>query len=238
MSQEGFTTDPASATETIEVIGQENEEAIAQKKAEAEKAAAEKRAAEEKAAAELERKRQIEIVGETYRNSINAEVLTRRLLADEVARLKSRSKLPPEQVKVRLQAYLEQNVGVKAHIKPVTVTNIGTINNELKIVDGNSTRQPTDGMTLYFDDASVEKLQVDPNQFSRTKRITFIGTDPTPSLEERIQLEEQRIRELAPLMSAEDGETGEITHVRRIGERTKAESLSLISDRTSRPKSA
>lgn len=160
----------------------------------------------------------IEVIAKKYGYSINADTLARRVSAHEQSRLKSKSKLPPEQIQARFEAYLEQKVGVKMAIRPVTITNIGTINGELKMIEGKNTRQLTDNMTLYVDQAAVAQLQMNTSDFRTDKKIAYLGTDPTLSLEERLKQQEIADQESArKTTEGQDGEWEEITHIRKIG---------------------
>lgn len=187
----------------------------------------------------------IDVIAKKYGYSINADALARRVSAHEQARLRSKSKLPPEQIQARFQAYLEQRVGAKMNIRPVTITNIGTINDELKMVEGNSTRQLTDTMTLYIDQDAVTQLQMNTSDFRTDKKIAYLGTDPALSLEERIKKQDEAAAKIAAVENAksapraplESGDWGEITQVRRIEKGTKEATNAAIEIDTP-PKSA
>jgi hypothetical protein len=222
MSQEGPRTEPEVtelAVAAIEGIDQAKVAAEAAKKAEAEKAAA----------LEAAKKAELEAIANRFRFSINADTLARRLQAHEQNRLKSRSKLPPDPIQIRLPAYLEQKFGAKLNMRPVIITNIGTIGGELKIVEGNSTRQIADNTTLFLDTHALTELQLGENDVRSDKKISYLGNDPTLSLDERLELERKRLAEQASTLFEDAPE--EVTQVRKIGDRTKtaaADALSAI----------
>lgn len=222
MSQEGPRSDSEVtelAVAAIEGIDQEKLAAEGAKKAEAERVAAQ----------EAAKKAELETISSRFTFSINADTLARRLQTHEQNRLKSRSKFPPDPIQIRLQAYLEQKFGAKLNIRPVIITNIGTIGGELKIVEGNSTRQIVDNTTLFLDAQAVTELQLGKNDVRSDRKISYLGNDPTLSLDERLELERRRSAEQSPSLFEDAPE--EVTQVRKIGERTKvaaADALSII----------
>lgn len=214
MSQEVSHTETEGTAEAIEVIDQEKAAAEAAKKIVEEIALAAKKAAEEIAA----KKAQLEAIAKKFTYSINADTLARSVSAHEQSRLKSKSKLPPDQIQAKFQAYLEQRIGVKMNIRPVQITNIRTMNGELKMIEGNNTKQLTDDMTLYVDQDAVAQLQMNTSDFRTDKKIAYLGTDPTLSLEERLKQQEIVAEEAAKKATeVQDEEWGEITHIRKIG---------------------
>lgn len=220
MSQEGPRAESEVtelAVAAIEGIDQEKLAIEAAKKAEAE------RAAQQEAA----KKAELEAIAGRFTFSINADTLARRLQAHEQNRLKSRSKFPPDPIQIRLPAYLEQKIGAKLNIRPVTITNIGTIAGELKIVEGNSTRQIVDNTTLFLDAQAVTELQLGKNDVRSDRKISYLGNDPTLSLDERLELERRRSAEQSPSLFEDAPE--EVTQVRKIGERTKSAAADALS---------
>jgi|GEM_PF-6415816 len=218
-------------------------------------------------------KAHLEAVAQRFSHSINADILVRLLMNKETARqrnlsLKRNAKFAEDQVLVTLPAYREQVVRAKRNIDPVTVSNIGTNQNELKIIvpvpgsgdmHATSKQQLTDAMTLYFDLDGVNAMNLDPKIFDTKRHITFIGVDPTLSLDERLKKEEEDakiaaaklaaareaeklqqsgeqpvMRELLPFSETDENE---VTAVRRISDRVKA-TIDPIPDLEVPPKSA